>query len=509
MRLAAVCLAAFASGFVGWTLVGFHFSEGIRWHQLHHHRLVGLPLYGLLSNRIPDERRALWDAQPRLVEPWERADAQRPRAALDAQGDAPHVVFLMIDTLRADALAVHGGERSWMPELNALAERSVVFENVAANASWTRASVASIFTGLLPEEHGAARYRDRLSESWTTLPEALSAGGYATAAFVSNWVQVGIGTGFAQGFDVFEELATKEEILQEAAERGGRVREHYARAADVNAAVLAWLDGAGEEAESEGARERRPHFLYLHYLDPHSPYLSGSTPGIANDPRSRKLDGYRRELAYLDGELARLFEELPRRLEGPIVWVITSDHGEEFWEHGEWGHGHALYRELVWVPTLVHRSGESDGVRIDAPLELRDLYDLVLALALPTDAPVDLPAWARTRARGVRYASQYLDRAADVRPDRRFTAMRRVQDAEGTLIWSAHGPSRELYEPADLDQERNVVDLQPGVRERLELELGRSVRYWTVPPRVERTAEDLEFLRALGYAGGAAAEPDS
>jgi arylsulfatase A-like enzyme len=71
---------------------------------------------------------------------------------------------------------------------------------VHANASWTRASCASIFTGLLPEEHGASRFHEKLSESWVTLPEQLSAAGYQTAAFVANWVQVGYDTGFAQGF---------------------------------------------------------------------------------------------------------------------------------------------------------------------------------------------------------------------------------------------------------------------------------------------------------------------
>jgi arylsulfatase A-like enzyme len=182
------------------------------------------------------------------------------------------------------------------------------------------------------------------------------------------------------------------------------------------------------------------------------------------------------------------------------VIVLTSDHGEEFWEHGDWGHGHTLYRELVWVPLVVHLPQGTPG-RSDAALESRDLYALVLDLA--RDPDLDLARWASEHARAARYASQYLDRVADARDDRKWTGLRRLECDGKTLIWSAFGPTLELYdETADPGELDNRIDLDRSLGRRLKERLESSVNFWTAPVRVERSERDLAFLRALGYAGG-------
>ncbi len=470
-------------------LYGFFGSQALRWHQLLHHRLIGQPFYYLFCDSIRSERLELWAARPRLVDPWERAN-EVVEVLPDVRERAPHLVVLLIDTLRADALGAYGGDPSWMPVTNALAERSTVYRNVLANASWTRASVASLFTGLLPEEHGAVRFHDSLSTSWITMAEALQQAGYRTGAFVANWVQVGKETGFDQGFEVFEELLGD-------VEQAGRAK--YARAEVVNRAGLAWLDLLGE-----GSPVDEPVFLYLHYLDPHAPYLSGGEPGSGSDPRERKRGAYRQELRYLDSELAKLYEALEEKLDGPFRLVLTSDHGEEFWEHGQWGHGHALYQELVWVPAFCYDSAAQGGAVLEQPLELRDLYDLVLRSA---DHDVDLEAWGRDRSRTVRYASQFLDRTAKVRPDRKHTAMRMVEEADQRLIWSGYGPSYELYDrQGDPRELFNRIDRDPLQAETLRARLEQHVRFWAQPPKVERSANSVEFLHDLGYAGGAREE---
>ncbi len=497
-RRAAPGLLAQALGFllalVGATAFGARASHELRWHLFTHHRLFGVPLYALAARPLLAERDALW-SQQRLAQPIEHAeDAPAPPVLFHKP---PHIVFLLLDTLRADALSALGGASNVMPAMNALAERSVLFTNLHTNASWTRASCASIFTGLLPEEHGAARFHEKLSEAWVTLPEQLAAAGYQTAAFIANWVQVGRETGFAQGFAApdFHELMSGAEILERAGAGGEtEVRSAYARAEVLNAAVLDWL-------ASDARDPYRPQFLYLHYLDPHSPYLEPPEPGTLGDPHERKRGLYRQQLRYLDRQLDGFLRELDQALAGPKVIVFTSDHGEEFWEHDDWGHGHALYKELLWVPLFVHFSDGRAG-RVDAPLEGRDLYTLVQDIA--RDPGLDLLEWGAAHARPVRYASQYLDRVDDARPDKKWTGLRRVDAHGASLIWSAYGSTFELYdERSDPGELENRADRERARLAELRAALERAVGFWSAPSRVERSEFELQFLRELGYAGGA------
>jgi len=491
--LAQACAALFV--LAGATIVGAHASAELRWHLFTHHRLFGTVLYPLDSRPLPAEREALWGQQARLAQPSEYAE--QVRGAPFVPRKPPHIVFLMLDTLRADALMALGGASDVMPEMNRLVERSVLFSDVHANASWTRASCASIFTGLLPEEHGAARFHERLSEHWLTLPEKLAEAGYQTAAFVANWVQVGRETGFAQGFEPgdFNELMSGDEILRAVGRDAGEseVRGAYARAEVVNQRALAWLKSTARDST-------KPLFLYLHYLDPHSPYIEPPEGGTRSDPRERKRGLYRQQLRYLDRQLGLLLHELDTALPGPKAIVFTSDHGEEFWEHDEWGHGHALYKELVWVPLFVSFPDGRAG-RVDAPLESRDLFTLVQDVA--RDHRLDAHKWGTLHAREMRYASQYLEREEDARPDRKWTALRRVDSRGASLIWSGFGPTWELYDEADDPGElSNRIDREGERARALRTALEHGVRFWSEPLRVERSPQELEFLRALGYAGG-------
>jgi len=479
----------------GGTALAARSSDEVRWHFFKHHRLFGTPLYWLDARPLLAERDALWNRQGRLTAPIDQV-GRAPEAPI-LFGRAPHVVFLLLDTLRADGLAALGGGANVMPRLNDRVERSVLFSDVHTNASWTRASCASIFTGLLPEEHGASRFHEKLSEHWTTLPEQLAAAGYEPAAFIANWVQVGRDTGFAQGFaeEDFHELASGEEILAQAGSGAEEtaVRSAYARADVVNRAALDWL-------ASEARDPYRPAFLYLHYLDPHSPYLEPPEPGTLHDPRERKRGLYRQQLRYLDRKLEELFRALEEALPGPKIYVITSDHGEEFFEHDDWGHGHSLYREVLHVPLVVMLPDGRAG-RIEHPLEARDLFALVLDLA--RDPSLDLAQWGATHARGVRYASQYLDRIEDARADKKWTGLRRLDVGGLSLLWSAYGSTWELYERGqDPGELYNRIDALDEEGQRLRRELARAVRFWTAPDLVERSERDMHFLRQLGYVGG-------
>lgn len=472
MRWMAASLAGTATlGLLA--LIGFYSASNVfRWHLLRHSKLLGTPAYYLLADRVEAVRADLWAQR-------ERPGAARPPSLPPVnqafpESRPPHIVFIMIDTLRADALAAYGGDVSTMPFLNRLAEESLVFTDVIANSSWTRPSVASFFTGLLPEEHGAVDRRYRLPENRLTLAEAVRASGYETAAFVANFGAVGRESGFAQGFDRFDQL------------RGAEPP--YARAEEVNTAVRTWL-----ASRSEGDGDR-PVFLYVHYLDPHAPYLSGDPSSVAPDPVSA---GYQAELQYVDRALEELLKAVDAHLPGAVVFV-TSDHGEEFGEHGEFGHGRSLYREVIRIPVIVRTARDQVGT-VPAELEARDFFDLLARMARTPD--VDPVAWAEKRRRRRRYTSIYsTSPSAAHRPYLGRVCMRGVEENGFFLIWSGYGGTYELYDRVrDPGQSNNLARMRPDRVSAMSRSLDESVAHWVNRVPVEHTDETMDLLRVLGY----------
>ncbi len=453
-------------------VASFSLSNTLRWQLLHQNKLIGVPAYYLLSEPTQAVREALWAAHEGKLEPASPA----PEGNGAAPGRPPHIVFVLVDTLRADALQAYGAERLLMPELDRIAVRSIVFRDVLANASWTRPSVASFFTGLLPEEHGAVDRVYGLADRWWVLAEILRARGYATAAFVSNYGAVGRDAGFDQGFDHFEEIE-------------GRP---YARAAEVNAAVERWL----ERFHRSERRRQLPLFLYVHYLDPHSPDLAGYAPRSLETSELRR--GYDAELGYTDAWLGRLFDFLEAQLPAPRFVFLTSDHGEEFGEHGGQGHGHSLYEELVRLPALLTGADGPSGA-LDARLEARDFFDLLQRLA--HEPALDVAGWAGRRDRGQRYLSTWgATPMGWHRPYYRYVGLRGIESDGFFLVWSAYGNTWELYDLGrDPGQTRNVVRDNPERTRELAAAMDESVRWWARRKAIRHSDETLDLLRALGY----------
>ena len=471
-RPVAACLAS-AAALALVTGVSFFSSPSFRWHLLRHNKLVGTLAYYALAEPVDTLCDSMWSARSGPDSAFEPADPAEPLAPA---GPPPNLVVVMIDTLRADALAAYGAPSPRMPRVDALAERGAVFTDVLANSSWTRPSVASLFTGLRPEEHGA-NAGDRLPEARRTLAEMLRDAGYETAAVVSNFAVVGAQSGFAQGFERFEEL------------QGDPWP--YARADRVTDAALGFVDGRA----ARGA-ESKPLFLYLHYLDPHDPYLSGITPGRWPD---MYRDAYANELRFLDPQLERLISAIGERLAGPTFVLLTADHGEEFGEHGEGGHGHSLYSELVRVPAMLLGPGV-EGQRIDARLEGRDFHDLLARLA--RGGPPDPAAWARSRQRERRLTSVYSStKAGWHHPRMRRVCMRGIEEDGYFLIWSSFGPNLQLYRREDDPGETlNRVGTEPERTAAMKQALDAEPRVWATPVPVELRDETAELLRRLGYA---------
>jgi arylsulfatase A-like enzyme len=318
------------------------------------------------------------------------AAARQDEAARPRERVAPrNLVIVLIDTLRRDHLGAYGYAKPTSPHLDALARESVLFERCLAPSSWTEPSTASLLSGLFPARHGAHEYA-RLPDDVTMLAETLRDAGFRTGA-VSGNPNASPLFGFDQGFETF------------SAPTGDVAREYP----DVSALVA--------EAEQFLARDDgRRFFLYLHVMNVHGPYRAPPeyrerflsrpfrdfpfqndawrailrkgeverradvTPEHLNDLVAR-YDG---AIAYTDEVLGAF---LRRRLatggDADDLLLVTSDHGEELFEHGGFGHGFTLHREVVDVPLLLRLPrGTGGGRRVDDPVSLVDVPATVLDL---------------------------------------------------------------------------------------------------------------------------------
>jgi len=305
-------------------------------------------------------------ADPTVTKPGS-ADSSEPR---------PNVLVYLIDTLRSDRLGCYGYPRDVSPNIDAFATEATLFEQVVSQSSWTKASVASMFTGVWPPAHGATGWKHILPEGFDTLAEILSAAGYQTVAFSGN-PNVVEAYGMGQGFDEFH-------------------RELKRTSEEFNRMAFDWLDRRDPE---------RPFFLYLHTMDPHAPYeppepyrerLAADADRMPGWQPSWKwpLEAlpflsnlYDAEVAFNDASFGALLDELRERdLYRDTLIVLVSDHGEEFKEHGRWRHGAALYAESLEVPMIVRLPGQSEGSRVVTPVQQVDLMPTVLG-ALGLEVP--------------------------------------------------------------------------------------------------------------------------
>ena len=258
----------------------------------------------------------------------------------------PNIVVYLVDTTRVKALSEEG------PNFEQLAQESIRFEKATAQSSFTKCSVASLFTGLSPVAHGTNDFEDKLPPRVTTLAERLSDLGYLCQGFSANGF-VSTETGFDQGFAGFQSP-------------------HYQRASELQADALNWLDRRQKD---------KPFFLYLHTLEPHAPYTPpvkwippGIDPGLGTawslqamgrikKPDQPVLDDlialYRAELREADFQLGEFLAALKTRgLYDDCLFLFLSDHGEEFYEHGHRGHSASLYGEVLDVPLLLKLPGK-------------------------------------------------------------------------------------------------------------------------------------------------------
>ncbi len=436
-------------------------------------------------------------------------------ASACGRGTSPRwLVLLTCDTLRADRLGAYGGSAGLTPNLDALLEKSLVFGAAFAPSAYTLPSLSALMTGRHPEELGMLENVSQLRAE-ASLASVLRLHGWRTGAVVSNYV-LREGTGMELGFEYYDDTYPQSEANRNLPER---------TASDTTAAALAMVERLRAEP-AVGA------FLWVHYQDPHGPYLppdgrrerylelerlapdgrrqlaAGPMMGVASIPVYQYVEGehevafyragYAGEIAFFDQEIGRLLTGLEERGIGrDAIVVFTADHGEALGENDYWfAHGEYLTDPLVRVPLGIRVPGGAPGRRAD-PAALVDLLPTLLHLvgiAMPSGHPGrDLLAPGAAHARPEIYLAAL----------RGATVPRFGLVADGyKYLWSEEpeGRREELYalgeESRDLSGER--VEMLGEMRARLERIRG-GLRRPIAERRQELTPAESERLRRLGY----------
>jgi arylsulfatase A-like enzyme len=415
------------------------------------------------------------------------------------EGGRPDVILVSIDTLRPDHLGVYGYLQPTSPHLDAFRADAVLFEKVIAQAPSTLPSHASIFTSLIPQHHGASHTFDlALPQEAVTVTEIFARAGYRTLGVVAGG-QLAPEYGLDQGFDVYESLS-----------RASRFEDTVRRG-------LILLDAA------EG-----PSFLFLHTYEVHHPYTpeAGQVLALAGDEyrgplpehtsvellerinrgevsidaedRRHIVRGYDAEIRSVDAAFGQLIRELKeRRRYRNAVIAFTSDHGEEFGEHGRMGwHATTLHDELLRVPWLIKLPAEAAaGLTIGASVRSLDVAPTLLEIA-------GLPVPPEFRGRGLSvainkghgrdlYAVSWRESRRDSWPDHSSLRRQRFKLVEGRLYDLREDP----LETSDL------AARHPALVREMEAQLHGMVRERPALGResVEVDPETLRELRALGY----------
>ncbi|MEM9596065.1 MAG: sulfatase [Acidobacteriota bacterium] len=439
--------------------------------------------------------------------------------------DSLNVVLVLVDAMRADRLGPYGYDaRPVTPNLDAMAAEAVVFERAVSQAGWTVPSVASLFSGVDPQAHKVLKFIDSkaeagqdghadkltvmmesLSDGHTTVAEKFAEAGYQTQAIVKSDV-VSAGRGFDQGFADFEFVSEWPKA-------------HLQTGEQLTDRALEWL---------ETGRDGNPFYLYLHYMDVHSSYMAPApwygkyAEGIDSDwdgshmqvvpfhdgdeiPTEADIEKlwahYDEEIEYWDDQFGRLLDALEAKgmMENTIV-VLVADHGEAFYEHGEFFHSD-LYQQNIHVP-LILRMPEVEPRRFDHWVELTDVGPTLAEL---TGVGVAEEWTGKSHAAAIRGGEPV------VRPVySEFAGSRMLIEPEtGLKLLTGKERGDELYDlVADPGEKTNLAEERPEDLDRLKRMAHRryveakqlSERFPKADPS-ELTAEQIEALKSLGYLG--------
>jgi arylsulfatase A-like enzyme len=411
-----------------------------------------------------------------------------------------NLVFVVIDTLRADRVHSYGYQRETSPVMDYLANTGIRFDRVVSQSSWTKASMASLWTGSWPARHGITRWNHSIPDEAVLPPEILQKAGFYTAGVWRNgWVAPNFG--FNQGFNTYvkpQPLAGPERFQRRTPSASPLIGTDE----DLTMASIEFLNAYGHKR----------FFLYLHLMDVHQ---------YAYDEASARFgtsysDVYDNAIHWVDRNIGQLLKELQERdLMRKTILVITSDHGEGFREHGLEGHAKTLYREVSEVPFIIALPFElSPGIVVPDLVANVDVWPTLLDLlglpALPDTDGRSLVPLIEAAAKG---QPSGFDRPAFAEIDRTWG---RPTGGSDPLVSITKGPIRAMQASApektgeveyydhgsDPWETKNLASNAGKLPDDIagELERYRALPpVWGAPKEVELDEMELHQLRALGY----------
>lgn len=441
---------------------------------------------------------------------------------------SPHVIFISLDTTRPDYLGCYG--HSWVetPNLDELANESIVFDNCYTPVPTTLSAHTSMFTGTHPHTHGVPRNGFVVNEANTMLAEVLGSAGYHTLGVIAAFPLISR-FNIHQGFDVYDDHLRNQSSTT--------VSDISRSAQEVTDRLLGHIDSIDES---------KPLFVFAHYFDAHAPYDPPSeftaryndipeqtqsskirrlgdrtytlTKGGGSDALRRLVHRYAGEISYQDAEIGRFIRGLKERnIYDNSIIIVTSDHGETLWDHEPYfNHGHTVYAAttqaigIVRLPKALHA-----GLRIEKPVSTIDWMPSILmylGLTVPPDIEgldmnFNAPLLGKTERDLFTEATKPHNNAETDPKWYNFLKARSIRTPEYTLIHTEHQDRTELYSRAlDPGEHTNLLVSPTLFHMNKARELGKLLDAWAIsgdpkPSHFDRgkTVDTRESLRALGY----------
>jgi len=418
----------------------------------------------------------------------------------------PNIILITLDTTRADRLGCYGYRRQTSPNIDKLAEESVLYTRAIAPSSWTLPSHASLFTGKFTSSHGA-RYdpegplllTDAISgpESWdayrarglaqneVTLAEVLKETGYTTAAVVGGpWMKRIFGLN--KGFDYYND--------SQISTVNGRL------ASQVTTSALNWLE----------RRREKKFFLFLNYFDPHGPYsppegfalrfLPKGTNFTGRKPTLEEINAlYDAEILYMDHYIGRFLQKLKvENLYNDTLIIVTSDHGELFGEHGKFGHGHYLYQEELHVPLFIkYPAGEVSPKRTDLRAQLTDILPMIyerVGITIPGNIQGTSPSQIKHPIIAETYPLPLISKDG---------SWQSIFEGDFKFIWNSKNQHMLFNLKDDPEENVNIIVQDSKRTERMWTQLEQYLAKLPKPglavPAGEPDDQTKEALKSLGY----------
>jgi len=456
----------------------------------------------------------------------------------DRLHDPPHIILITLDALRADHLSCYGYTKISTRHIDQLAEDGYLFAQLSAPASWTTPSMMSMLTGQYPSVHGCTDLAHSAAKGVLSIAQILQSYGYRTSAIVANET-LSHQFGFSRGFDQYMEYGDLEII------KGFKSTRIYYLVKRFKSILLGGGQGYGGLGVMENTTEWTAHqvrsflndrhdgpfFLWIHFLDPHGPFQppkkyipGGYEPGDISwrylQKQNRKYDYregdrksvlnlYDGEILYVDEKLGEIFSLVKKKdwYDNALI-ILSSDHGEEFWENGVLGHLYTLYNEVLHIPMILKlprqlTTPSSSNRIIPLPASLtylpRTILDVLGIDGFEQFGPVSLLGIIKGE---IRSQSPVFSEITVRNP-----ALKKIRTTDFSLIYDFKSDKRELYHLLDdPDEVREVSDQYPEQTKDLSDTLINWVKQMQIDKKQYGEAKSIgmdqgtvERLRALGY----------